>query len=160
MKHYIWTHLGSIIFIPCSFSLFLACLSNESHLVIDKFSLCFILGKLCIELPSWIPTNINNNFCPKHFHKPNILEFFHNLFLFRFLLAMARVGIGFTWTYLGIPTWGLGVTNIILVFMSISTAKGVGSWICARWCRSSPSLLKFVSSILWIILNIRLNEVL
>ncbi len=97
---------------------------------------------------------------PKTFSQTKFLEFFHNLFLFRFLLAMARVGIGFTWTYLGIPTWGLGVTNIILVFMSISTAKGVGSWICARWCRSSPSLLKFVSSILWIILNIRLNEVL
>jgi hypothetical protein len=74
-------------------------------------------------------------------------------------LAMARVGIGFAWTYLGIHTWRLGVTNIILVFVSISTTKGAGSWICARWCWSSLCLLKFASSILLIILSIRLDEV-
>jgi hypothetical protein len=82
------------------------------------------------------------------------------LFFLDCCLAMTRMGIGFAWTYVGIPTWGLGGTNITLVFMSDSIAKGVGSWTCARWYWSSPCLLKFASSILWIIQSIRLNEVL
>jgi hypothetical protein len=121
----------------------------------NKFSMCFILVQTLHQTTIMNFHQHKKQFLPKTFSQTKHLGTSSQ---HRFLFGNGKNGNWIWMPYLNILTWGLGETNITLVFMSISTLKGVGSWTCARSCWSSPCLLKFASSILWIILSIRLNE--
>ncbi len=122
----------------------------------NKFSMCFILVQTLHQTTIMNFHQHKKQFLPKTFSQTKHLG---TCSQHRFLFGNGKNGNWIWMPYLNILTWGLGETNITLVFMSISTLKGVGSWTCARSCWSSPCLLKFASSILWKIQNIRLNEV-